>query len=725
MQRRPRSLKPEQLEQQIVKLLSKNPRTRYNLHQIFRKINIGNPKEEVINILSKLQSKGKIVKFAGDRYKWETMAAEFAEKVKKSRKEETILYSGIVDMTRSGAAYIINTESVVDIYVHAKNLKGALHKDEVTVAVPISKKSRRPEGIVVSIDKRDLKRIVGHIDMFDNYAIVRPENDKIYPDVYVHFDESLETNQGDRVIAEITDYGKTGSKRVWGKVLKLLENLSHHEMTMQSILFSNGFDPAFPEDAEAEVAAVDGKVTTDEILKRRDFRTITTFTIDPATAKDFDDAISIQFLENETIEVGVHIADVTHFLYEGSALDQEAGARTTSVYLVDRVCPMLPERLSNDLCSLNPHEDKFTFSAVFTFDKEFDVIGEWYGKTIIHSDRRFTYEEAQENMETQTGDFFTELTILNKIAYKLREERFDQGAISFESEELQFILDENNMPIGMYVKERKDAHKLIEEFMLLANRYVATFIAKKAKPKIPFVYRIHDLPNPEKLEDFARFAGELGFQFKTDTPDHIATSFNRLAEESQINSSLKLLEPLAIRTMSKAEYSTENIGHYGLGFEYYCHFTSPIRRYADVLVHRILFQNLKSIHREDQQKLEAKCKHISEMEKRANDAERESVKYMQTIYISQFIGKTFEGIISGIIEKGIFVELVENKVEGLILFDSMGGGFEMSKSRLKAKNRYSGDVLTIGQGIWVKVISADPDTKRTDFQWIDSKERSN
>ena len=719
MQRRPRTLKPENLEQQIVKLLSKNPKSRFNLHQIYRKLNISNPADQVIKLLDALQTKGKIVKFQGDRYKWETKADELADKVKKSRKEENILYTGVVDMTRSGAAYIINTESVVDIYIHAKNLKGALHKDTVTVAVPLSKKSRRPEGVVVSIDKRDLKRIIGVIQFYDNYAIVRPDNDKIFPDVYVRFDQALDAKHGDRVIVEITDYGKPNSRRVWGTVLKILENLTHHEMTMQSILFSNGFDPTFSDEILSDVAHYDGAISKDEVARRRDFRDITTFTIDPATAKDFDDAISIKYLPNSSIEVGVHIADVTHFLAESTDLDKEAAARTTSVYLVDRVCPMLPEKLSNDLCSLNPNEDKFTFSAVFTFDQEMDIIDEWYGKTIIHSDKRFTYEEAQEILDGSDGIFSNELMQLNKIAYHLREARFDDGAISFESEEVQFILDDNLMPVGMYVKERKDAHKLIEEFMLLANKYVATFIAKKAKPKIPFVYRVHDLPNPEKLEDFARFASELGYVFRTDTPDHIADSFNRLGEAAIENPQLKLLEPLAIRTMAKAEYTTENIGHYGLGFDYYCHFTSPIRRYADVLVHRILFENLKNTTRRDAGILEAQCKHISEMERRANDAERESIKYMQTIYIAQFIGKTFDGIISGIIEKGFFVEITENKVEGLIHFDAMGGGYDVVASRLKAVNRYSGDVITIGQMVKVKIISADPDTKRTDMELVD------
>ncbi|MBC7883839.1 MAG: RNB domain-containing ribonuclease [Saprospiraceae bacterium] len=400
-------------------------------------------------------------------------------------------------------------------------------------------------------------------------------------------------------------------------------------------------------------------------------------------------------------------------------MDNEAFRRSTSVYLVDRVCPMLPENLSNNLCSLNPNEDKYTFGAIFEFNKEFKIVNEWIGKTIIHSDRRFTYEEAQERIETAEGDFAAEINMLNTIALKLREERFNKGSISFESEEVQFILDENKMPIGMYVRERKAAHMLVEDFMLLANKQVATYIYNKAKPEIPFVYRIHDLPNPDKLADFALFAAELGFRFKMDKPEQIAESFNRLAEASKEDQKLRMLEPLAIRTMAKAEYSTNNIGHYGLGFQYYTHFTSPIRRYSDVLVHRTLFKNLDgNISREDKEGLEKKAKHVSEMERKANDAERESVKYMQTVYIAKFIGQTFDGIISGIIEKGVFVELLDSKVEGLVTFESMGEIYTVPTSRLKAKSRLSGVELTMGQSVKVKIIAADPETKRTDMELV-------
>ena len=717
MNRKPRQLKEADLSNQIEKLLSKNPKTRYNITQISRKINVANPPESIKQSLLKLVAENKVVKLSEERYKWELFTPEKANRSNR-KSEDEILYTGVVDMTRSGAAYIINSECVEDIYVNARNLKGALHKDEVTVAVTESRSRRRPEGTIVSIEKRALTRVIGHIRIFNNYAILSPDNSRIYPEVLIHHPDTMDCSDNDRVVVEITTWGKGQNKALWGKVIKVLEDISDIEMNMQSILFSNGFDPEFSEEVLAEAESMKGEISAEELKQRRDFRDVITFTIDPLTAKDFDDAISYKELENGNMEIGVHIADVTHYLKDGTALDKEAFRRSTSVYLVDRVCPMLPEKLSNDLCSLNPNEDKFTFSAVFVFDKNYKITHEWFGKTIIHSDRRFTYEEAQERLESGEGDFAKEILILDKVAKHMRTERYANGSISFESDEVQFILDEAGLPQGMYVRERKDAHKLVEDFMLLANKRVATFIAQKEKPEIPFIYRIHDLPNPDKLADFALFAKELGYHFKMDKPDQIAESFNRLAIAALENPLLKLLEPLAIRTMAKAVYSTENIGHYGLGFEFYTHFTSPIRRYSDVLVHRGLYKNLTEIYREDKEKLEQKAKHISDQEKKAAESERESNKYFQTLYISRFIGQEFDGVISGIIEKGIFVELLDSKVEGLVTFDSMGDMFTVPSSRMKAKSKLSGDEFTMGQTVRVKIINADPDSRRTDMELV-------
>lgn len=715
MIRKPRQLKEPDLRNQIEKLLSKNPKTIYNIKQISRKINVANPPESILQSILRLVAEKKVLKLTEGRYKWERYQDQKPTN-RKSKKEDAILYTGIVDMTRSGAAYIVNSESVEDIYVHARNLKGALHKDEVTVAVTMSRAHHRPEGVVVSIDKRAQTRIIGHIRIFTNYAILIPDNARLYPEILIHHDDIQGSEDNDRVVAEIISWGRGQNKALWGKVIRILEDISDVEMNMQAILYSNGFDPDFSEEVMAETETFDSKITDDVMASRKDFRQITTFTIDPITARDFDDALSVRYIDDTHLEIGVHIADVTHFLSDGSALDKEAFRRSTSVYLVDRVCPMLPEKLSNDLCSLNPNEDKLTFSAVFVFNHDFEITKEWFGKTIIHSDKRFTYEEAQDRLETGEGDFSHELLILNKVAKKLRAQRYDEGSISFESDEVQFVLDEAGMPLGMKVKERKDAHMLVEDFMLLANRRVATFMAKKAKPELPFVYRVHDLPNPEKLMDFALFASEMGFKFRMDTPEQIADSFNRLAEATHENPILKLLEPLAIRTMAKAVYTTNNIGHYGLGFEYYTHFTSPIRRYSDVLVHRLLFQNLYENYRVDKEKLESKTKHISDQEKKAAEAERESIKYFQTLYISNYIGQTFDGVVSGIIEKGIFVELPDSKVEGLVTFDSMGEIFNVTSGRLRAKSKLSGTEFYIGQNVRVRIKAADPDSRRTDME---------
>lgn len=715
--RKPRQLKEDALTNQIEKLLSKNSKMRFTISQIAKKINVSNPPGAIQRVVVKLVNDGKVLKLSEERFKWNVPLSNDSRN-RKSKTEDEILYTGIVDMTRSGAAYITHSESVEDIYVNAKNINGALHKDEVIVSVTESHARRRPEGRVISIVKRALTRVIGHIRIFSNYAILIPDNSRIYPEVLIHHDDTMGSKNYDNVAVEITTWGKGQNKGLWGKVIKVLKDLSNIELNAQSILLANGFDPEFSAEVLAAAQNLKSTISPEEIAKRRDFRAITTLTIDPATAKDYDDAISIETKENGNVEVGVHIADVSYFLEEGTILDKEAYMRSTSVYLVDRVCPMLPETLSNDLCSLNPHEDKLTFSAVFEFDKEYNLVKEWFGRTIIHSDRKFSYEEAQERIETQEGDYAEEIGVLNGIATFLREERYKNGSISFESDEVQFVLNESGDPVSMYIRERKEAHKLIEDFMLLANKQVATFMAQKPKPEVPFVYRVHDLPNPEKLADFTLFAKELGYTFKVDKPEQIAKSFNKLSIDALKNPILKLLEPLAIRTMAKAVYTTENIGHYGLGFEYYTHFTSPIRRYSDILVHRLLHKNIHDTFRTDKAALEKETKHISDQEKKASDAERESIKYFQTLYISKFIGKEFDGVISGIIEKGIFVELPDSKVDGLVTFDSMGDVFTVPSGRLRAKSNISGTEFHMGQAVRVKIVAADPDTRRTDMELV-------
>jgi ribonuclease R len=538
----------------------------------------------------------------------------------------------------------------------------------------------------------------------------------------VDFADTKEAQNGDRVIVKITHWHKHPNQRPKGKVTSVL-GAEGSDLEMKVILINKGFPLDFEEEVIQESEAIPARITDYDVLQRRDFRDVLTFTIDPEDAKDFDDALSYRVLENGHIEVGVHIADVTHYVKPNTALDKEAYKRSTSVYLVDRVLPMLPERLSNDLCSLRPNEDKLTFSAVFEFDKNDKVVKRWFGKTIIHSDRRFSYEQAQQGLETGEGDFAEQLKTLNRIAHKLRKDRFKNGAIDFETEEVRFKLDANGVPIELYVKERKDAHMLIEDFMLLANKEVAIFINKKAEnqAEIPFVYRVHDYPNEDKVRELALFAKEMGVQMRVNTPKEIAASFNKLAAESEKNEALKLLMPLAIRTMAKAEYSTENIGHYGLAFDFYSHFTSPIRRYSDVLAHRILFQNLgEQTVRYDKGRLQEQCRHISAMERKAMEAERESIKYKQVEFMQKHVGEVFDGLVSGIIERGIFIELLESKCEGMVGFDTLDEPFDVGEGRLRAKGMRSGRVIKMGDPVKVRIVETNLQRRQIEMELVNT-----
>ncbi|MFT4535471.1 MAG: ribonuclease R [Saprospiraceae bacterium] len=709
-----KKLPVKQLKNQLTKLFAKDKSKRLNASQAGKKLKVANSRDSLEHAIKQLENEGLLVHTKEGKYKWNKRASIENQSKRFSGKD----YIGRVDMIRTGAAYIVVEELEDDVYVNEKNLNGAMNKDIVKIYVPKIPGKRKPEGKVLSIEKRSTTHIIGRYREDKKYAIVYPLNTNNIKDVYVHFDQAADAKDGDPVVVEITDWGKSQNKGLWGKVTAVMSEASENDIAMQGILLSNGFDLDFPPEVLNQVKDIQPGVLEEEVAKRRDFRNITTFTIDPETARDFDDALSIEELEDGKFEVGVHIADVTHYVPEGSPLDLEALNRSTSVYLVDRVLPMLPEKLSNDLCSLNPHEDRYTFTASFIFDRNFKILETWFGRTVIHSDRRFSYEEAQEVIETGKGDYADEIMKMNEVALKLRKDKYKNGAISFESDEIKFELDEEGKPIGMYVKQRKEAHMMIEDFMLLANKSVAKYIAKKPQPEVPFVYRVHDLPNPDKLADFALFAKELGYLMNMNTPREIAKSFNGLYEAAKTNEQLKMLEPLAIRTMSKAEYTTDNIGHYGLAFDYYTHFTSPIRRYSDVLVHRYLDKNLKKDFRTNKAELEAKCKHISMQERNATNAERESVKYKQVEYIKGHIGEEFDGVVSGMIDRGMFIKLADSLVEGMVGFNTLDEPYDLAESRLKATGRKTRSVITMGQKLRVRILSADMESKQVEMEIV-------
>ncbi len=704
------------LKNKLMTFLGEQPQKAFSRKQLIKKLEIGNSRDSVNYALDLLIKSGHIIALPGDRYKTKWAGGE---DLKRSNPNYPV---GIVDMTRSGAAFVVMEESEQDIYVSSAQRNSALDGDKVRVKVFDDRKGRgrRKEGMIIEILERVRKNFIGRLKLKKNYYFVDVDSYEPYPlgfDIFVDEEDVKGSSVEEMVVVEVFEWPNKRRKHARGRVKASMGVPGSNDYEMKSILVQSGFDLVFPDAVIEEVSHLEDAISDDEISRRRDFRDRRTVTIDPLTAKDFDDALSFKELENGGIEIGIHIADVTHYVQPGSALDREAYLRSTSVYLVDRVLPMLPEKLSNELCSLRPNEDSLTFSAVFQFDSDKKIIDRWFGKTIIHSDKRFTYEEAQLIIEGEEGEWSEMIKAMNQIALHLRKERFRNGSIAFESDEVQFDLDENSKPIGIKIKERKEAHLLVEDFMLLANREVASHLQDKQNGKdIPFVYRVHDLPDSDRLENLRLFAKEIGFAFDLQTPEKIINSFNRLAKESLQKPELKILEPIAIRTMAKAIYTTNNIGHYGLGFDNYTHFTSPIRRYADVLVHRILEKNLQRTWRTDSTDLERQCKHISAQERKAMDAERESIGYKQTEYIANFIGEEFDGVISGIIDRGVFVELLANKCEGMVSFDKMQEPYIVAENRLCAVGRNSGHKLKMGQRLRVRITGVDLSKRNIDME---------
>lgn len=704
------------LKKEILKLFLREPKTRYDARQIQNKLGVKNSKDSISSAIQELAKEGALIHVKDGKHRLNPR--EKANLLSRRGKSKNTL-EGKVDMTRSGAAYVLIVGKDDDVYVPAKHTMTAMNGDIVKVELNGDRGRRKPEGKIIEIVKRSVEQVVGRVLIENNYAVVHTSFRSSVAEVYIKDEDLGAAQDKDYVLVQITEWSKSQNKAVWGKVSKVLEEYNPSEIAMNTILVNSGFSLDFPQDVLAESEAIDAGFNEEEIAKRKDFRPITTFTIDPDTAKDFDDALSIEVLENHNIRIGVHIADVTHYLKPGSALDREALERSTSVYLVDRVIPMLPEKLSNNLCSLMPEVDRYTFSATFTFDQDLKIVDEWYGKGIIHSDKRFAYEDAQEIMDNGSGLYYDELMTMNKIAHHLRKARYRNGAIAFESEEVKFILDDKNRPVSVYVKERKDTHLMIEDFMLLANKGVAKYIHKKAKgQEIPYIYRTHDEPNMEKLADFVKFASEMGFKMDISTPKQLAKSFEKLSKAAKQDDVLKMLEPLAIRTMSKAEYSTDNIGHYGLAFEFYSHFTSPIRRYSDVIAHRLLFKNLGDTFRTDKDKLQEKCNHISQMERKAMKAERESIKFKQVEFLADKIGKVLPGKVSGFLDRGIFVELVESKAEGLVGFDQFQESYTVAQSKLKAVGNRTGHEIKMGSLVNVEILETNLELIQIDMKII-------
>ncbi|MBK6351998.1 MAG: ribonuclease R [Saprospiraceae bacterium] len=693
----------------LLRFFADNKDKAYGISAIKRRLRLdklGN----LVELLETLEHKKLIERVSPGKWIYKGFAAQPLK-----GKEE--IYEGVVDIARAGFAYILCKGLSRDIFVSQKNLLGAQDGDFVQVRV-VRMYMNKPEGVVIKVLQRSRTQFVGVYRAHKNHSVVLLENAGQVMEIFLQNDALDGLIDFDRVVVEITHWKQKPGDKMQGKVVRTLGQEKTINMEMESILAGAGFPLDFPAAVLHEAAEINED--NYDLEDRRDFREVTTFTIDPVDAKDFDDALSYSRTEDGLLEIGIHIADVSHFVKSDSALDKEALKRGNSVYLVDRVLPMLPEKLSNELCSLRPLEDKLTFSVVFTYDEEMSIKKHWIGKSIIHSKRRFTYEEVQEILHGKEGDFVLELNHLNDIAKHTRKERLRNGAIDFESDEVRFKLDEAGLPKELFVKQRLDAHMLIEEFMLLANKYVAQYMAFKNKSiPVPFVYRIHDLPDPDKLQDFMVFAHELGVKLDLSTPKKISKSLNQLAELIKENEDLKILQPLAIRTMAKAEYNPQNIGHYGLAFEYYTHFTSPIRRYADLMVHRILFDNLKKEKRYRLDTIEAQCRYISSQERKAMEAERESTRYFQVFYLKDKIGEIYDGRITGMNDRGFYVQIIENQCEGVLLLDDMDDEIEVKKNRLSASSSISDQQWKMGDRIKVKIVSADLDDRELVFGLVD------
>ena len=712
------------LEQSILTILRKDHSRPHNYKQIAGKLGLddASSRNQIIKKLKALQIQGTIKEVDRGQY---TIATS------------KNYYTGRVDIAGRGQGYIIVEELEDDIFVNNKNLNRALNGDIVEVYVFNRKKGGKTEGEITRIVERKKTEFVGTIQVQDNFAFVDVTDHKMHTDIFVPKNKIKDAKNGEIVLVKMEDWPEKADSP-FGYVIKVLGLPGEHNTEIHAILAQYGLPYEFPTEVEAYANSIDTRIHPDEIAKRRDMRKDLTFTIDPKDAKDFDDALSFTTLANGNYEIGIHIADVSHYLKEGTVLDEEAYERATSVYLVDRVVPMLPEILSNGACSLRPHEEKYTFSAVFEINSKAEVLHKWFGRTVTYSDARFAYEEAQHIIENPNDKSYSvpaEISITGKeykiekpiaeailemdaLAKILRKKRMQEGAISFDKLEVKFILSEGGNPDGVYFKESKDANKLIEEFMLLANRSVAAFIGTQSQKKT-FIYRVHDEPDDEKIAALENIIKRFGYTLDTKNRKSTSQSLNKLLKDVHGRNEQNLIDTLAIRTMSKAVYTTNNIGHYGLAFDHYSHFTSPIRRYPDVMVHRLLQLYLDGKSSANQQSYEEKCKHSSEMESLASSAERDSIKYMQVKYMQDHQEQEFLGVISGVTDWGIYIEISSNKCEGMVrLQDLRDDHYVFDKEQYAVVGQRSNKTYVLGDEVYVKVKNADLVKKHLDFTML-------
>lgn len=698
----------------VFSFFSERPASSFNYRQTASQLGISDKREKemIRKALEELTVQGSLIETNRGKYKLNPQLIAAVTRA------NTI--SGIVDMKATGKAYVITPDLPEDVYIAPGNTQHALNGDRVKVHLFPKRKDRKPEGIIVEIVERAKKQFVGIIHVSKRFAFLVPDSASVPVDIYIPVNSLKGAKDGQKVVAKITEWPEQATNPI-GEIIHVLGAPGENDVEMNSILAEFDFPLQFPKQAEEEAKKIRTEIPEEEIRKRRDFRNVWTCTIDPVDAKDFDDAISLKQQEDGSWEVGVHIADVSYYVRPGTAIDAEAYERGTSIYLVDRTIPMLPEKLSNMVCSLRPKEDKLCFSAVFRMNDKAEILDEWYGRTVINSNRRYAYEEVQAILEGEEGDFSRELRILHGLSGKLREDRFRKGAIAFKSQEVKFKLDEKGKPIGVMIKEQKEANWLIEDFMLLANRKVAQKIGdRKGEGEAKtFVYRVHDEPNPDKLANFSEFLKKLGYKFQTNSRKSISASFNKLFDQILGKGEENMIETIAIRTMMRAEYSTQNIGHYGLAFPFYTHFTSPIRRYPDLMVHRLLQRYMEGKPGVNKEEYEEYCVHSSEMERKAMEAERASTKYKQAEYLLDKLGQEFDGLISGVSKWGIYVELTESKCEGMIPLRNLNDDFYyLDDENYRIIGQRSGKVYRLGDPIRIRVRKVDLQKKQMDFDQV-------